>query len=1151
MKTRKERSRPEPGLRRTLARALLAALAGVPCVVHAQAWSLNANGNWNVPGNWTPAAFPDATGAAAVLGNAITASRTITLGQNITVGSLAIDNANAYIVTGSTLSFAPASGSGTLAVTAVNGNGAHTVSSAIGLGSGLVVSNASTGTLTLSGVISGAGGLTKAGTGRLALGAVNTYGGPTVIENGALDYNVGTAIPGTSAVTVGDGAGAAASAQLVFNTTVPSAAALNVTVASDGVVVQGNNRLVRLASIAGSGEMRINSTVGQLFELNGTGGDTTYAGLVTGGIATASFDPNAGSRLAKSGASTIAFAGANTFVARLFITGGAIRAANASALGAASAGTSNATFVSGAGALELDGGITVAERVYLNGAGPGGSGALRSVTGSNVLTGGVTLGWTGGAVAPAAVSIGAAAGSTLTLSGVVDGTQSLTKVGDGTVVLNAVNTWSGGTTVNAGVLRLGVAAGLPNAAPLAVNGGTLDLAGASRSVTSLSGTGGSIALGAGTLTVNQATDTTYAGSIAGSGALVKAGAGVLALTGTTTHTGGTAVNAGTLQGTAASLQGTIANAATVVFDQAADGTFNGALSGAGTVRKRGAGTLVVAGPQSYAGPTTVEAGTLQVNGALASAVNVLGGAAIAGTGTVGALTVSSGATVAPGSAAAPYGTLVVNGAYAHAAGAALRVNVDAAGQASRLQVNGPATLAGGQVDARAAPGNYARSTSYTLLDASGGVTGAFGGVTIDAAFLSPVLVYEPGRVRLTLTRNSLPFADAALTPNQRAVATALDGAAAAGATGDMATVLSAVSNLSAPAARAAYESMGGLMYALLPSFGVTDASQFLSLSAQRLSSRRNVAATRSADLGAAASAPLQNDALAALAGTLLPLADQAHRSVWVVASGLGGSMDGDASGGDYDNRAGSIAFGADTALSDRWTLGAAGGYSRWRITNDGRGDRADVDVYRVAAYARYADGPLRLDGAVALARLDYDTARRIAFGTIDRQASADYDSTQASARLEGGYAMPWRRYVFEPYANFTYVRERVDAFQETGAGSVSLAVSERTANSTRAGAGLRVAREFDLGGAPAAAQVLAGYARELSGVPSFDALMIGDPSRTAMTITAETYDRNSAILGAMLAVAPRRNLVIRLDAGAELRGDYDSFTLAASARYLW
>ena len=59
----------------------------------------------------------------------------------------------------------------------------------------------------------------------------------------------------------------------------------------------------------------------------------------------------------------------------------------------------------------------------------------------------------------------------------------------------------------------------------------------------------------------------------------------LILTGTNSYAGGTTVSAGTLQGNTTSLQGNIVNNAAVVFDQAATGTYAGAMSGTGSLTK--------------------------------------------------------------------------------------------------------------------------------------------------------------------------------------------------------------------------------------------------------------------------------------------------------------------------------------------------------------------------------------------------------------------------------------------------------------------------------------------------------------------------------------------------------------------------------------
>jgi autotransporter-associated beta strand protein len=174
-------------------------------------------------------------------------------------------------------------------------------------------------------------------------------------------------------------------------------------------------------------------------------------------------------------------------------------------------------------------------------------------------------------------------GTTLTNSGTISGVGGLTKEGEGTVVLTGDNSYSGGTTVNGGTLQ----------------GDTGSLQ-------------GDIANNA-TVAFGQSTNGSYDGDMSGTGTLVKNGSGTVVLGGDNSYSGGTTVNAGTLQGDTGSLQGDIANNATVAFDQATNGSYDGDMSGTGTLVKNGTGTVVLTGDNSYAGGTTVNGGTLQID----------------------------------------------------------------------------------------------------------------------------------------------------------------------------------------------------------------------------------------------------------------------------------------------------------------------------------------------------------------------------------------------------------------------------------------------------------------------------------------------------------------------------------------------------------
>ncbi len=175
-------------------------------------------------------------------------------------------------------------------------------------------------------------------------------------------------------------------------------------------------------------------------------------------------------------------------------------------------------------------------------------------------------------------------GNDVLLSGAIGGSGSLTKVGAGVLVLQGAASYSGATIVQAGTLRQGSAGGFVQNGAYVIDGGVLDLNSVGLSMGSLSGSGGQVLLGSADLVVNQASNTSFAGSILGSGAFIK----------------------------------------------------------------DGAGTLDLGGSHGIAGITEVRGGTLAVNGSLLSAIQVQSGATLSGTGSVGNVLINAGGTLAPG-----------------------------------------------------------------------------------------------------------------------------------------------------------------------------------------------------------------------------------------------------------------------------------------------------------------------------------------------------------------------------------------------------------------------------------------------------------------------------------------------------------------------
>lgn len=233
---------------------------------------------------------------------------------------------------------------------------------------------------------------------------------------------------------------------------------------------------------------------------------------------------------------------------------------------------------------------------------------------------------------------------TATLSGTISGTGSLTKAGPGILILNGSNSYSG-TLFNQGIVQISSPNNLGG--NLVFNGGTVELL-SSFSTNTISSL---VALnpGGGVVQTDSSVVAILSGAISGNGSLTKEGLGTLILTGANNYLGGTTVEHGTLQGNTLGLQGTITlnNNSPLIFDQTTTGTFGGSIGGNGTVAKQNSGTVIVTGTNTYIGNTTVQAGTLTVNGVISpSMITVDSGATLAGNGVVADVIVNG--TLSPG-----------------------------------------------------------------------------------------------------------------------------------------------------------------------------------------------------------------------------------------------------------------------------------------------------------------------------------------------------------------------------------------------------------------------------------------------------------------------------------------------------------------------
>jgi fibronectin-binding autotransporter adhesin len=616
----------------TYAHSLL--LAGTPSVNVSAGQSVTWSGQiGNVSSAGTLRLTGGGTFSPTNTSNSYSGGTVVTGGGTLSIGADAVLGA-----AGTGVTLGDAASTATLAMTAP---GAFLTSRPITLGAlGGTVAASSGTAATLGGAISGAGALRLSGGGSFSLtNTANSYSGGTVVAGGST-LNVGAAevlgVAGTS-LTLGD---ATTTGTLALTTQGTFQFLRPITLgAFGGAVNVGSGSTATLGSaISGAGAFWL--TGSGTFSLTNAANSYSGGTVVTGGSTlSVGLDAVLGAAGAgvtlgdQTSAATLTLTTPGSFQSSRSITLGGL----GGTIGAGSGTTATlGGAISGAGPFRLNGGgtfsLTNAANSYSGGTVvTGGStlsigaDAVLGAPGAGLTLGDTTSGATLAITAPGAfassrpIGLGAlgatflvGGGTAATLGGAISGAGGVTKTGGGSLMLAGANTYTGPTTVLGGLLTTGRANVFGQSAVLSVaSGAAVDLNGFDQTIGSLAGTGVLTLGGGAALTLGgDNSNTLFPGSIGGTGRIVKNGSGLLTLAGANTFTGGLALNGGTLLGNTDSLRGNIVNNALVVFDQSANGTYAGSMSGTGSLTKNGAGALTLAAVNSYTGGTFLNSGSL-------------------------------------------------------------------------------------------------------------------------------------------------------------------------------------------------------------------------------------------------------------------------------------------------------------------------------------------------------------------------------------------------------------------------------------------------------------------------------------------------------------------------------------------------------------
>ena len=680
-------------------------------------WIHDGNGNWSTTADWSGGIVADGGGFANFSALNITGNRTVTINatsrtvRRIDIGDT--NGTNSYTIAangGASLIFDNTANSANAQLNEVLNSNGDTISAPIVLNSSLDITNVSapaatltlsgaitsgtagtktittsTGAVTISGVIgngSGTVAVTQNGSGILTLSGTNTFSGLLTVQNGTL--SIATINNSASNGVLGNSS----------NAVVLGGSGTTGTLEYTGATASSTKKFTM--ATGGTGVFQVDANT------------LTLSGVIDGGGA-----------LTKSGAGTLTLSGANIYTGATNVSAGVLNIQNATALGTTAAGTTvssgaalqiqnniavgaealtlNGSGISNTGALRnisgtnsWSGAITLgsastigsdAGNLTLSGIISGsfalskaGAGTL-TLTGANTYTGTTTI-----SAGTLQLGSGGTTGSLSTSSTITDngnftinqsdaviqgtdfsgsaitGTGSLTQAGTGTTTLNAANTYTGATTVSAGILNIqnDTALGTTAAGTTVSSGATLQLQGGitvGAEALNISGTGATGGTGA---LENVSGTNNYGGLVTlGATSTISSDSGTLNLNG--------AVNAVNLNGHGLTVNG---SGKTLI---------SGVITGAGatsTLTKSGSGALRLTAANNYSGPTTVNGGTLLLNNTSGSGtgngtVTVNNGGTLGGTGGAisggGPVTVNAGANLSPGNGGYTTGVFTVKG----------------------------------------------------------------------------------------------------------------------------------------------------------------------------------------------------------------------------------------------------------------------------------------------------------------------------------------------------------------------------------------------------------------------------------------------------------------------------------------------------------
>jgi uncharacterized protein with beta-barrel porin domain len=402
-----------------------------------------------------------------------------------------------------------------------------------------------------------------------------------------------------------------------------------------------------------------------------------------------------------------------------------------------------------------------------------------------------------------------------------------------------------------------------------------------------------------------------------------------------------------------------------------------------------------------------------------------------------------------------------------------------------------------------APGSVTYRVVFSAMPLSG--TWAEVGTVGDSAVLQTTAIYLPNEADVTLTR--IPFhAVPGLTPNEAAVASALDTAQAASVGGTVGDLVNALVPLPLAPLTNALNALADQEDGELQLSDLDGAQVLVEAINERLSAVSANGRASAFALGAVLPAQLSD-----LGG-----------HIWGGAFGTWNSADATISGPRFSDNQGGIVAGFDTSVDNSATAGGALAYTHGAVAMNDRVGHGDYRGFELALYGRYdaPDAPWYAMGSATYGSFRNGSARLVAIPNFGAGVTeARFHSNLWALYGEGGYRFATGSiFELDPYLALEILDGESNSYTQTG-GPIALAVSGTSAHGSSSFLGFSLSTAEPVAGTPFVPTLRVSWQHEFETNPwTLDAAFAGVPI-TGFRVSGAALSKDHADIGAGLRTA--------------------------------